>query len=110
MRRAWFCDGCDKEHPTKAAAKGCEKTHEPFIRVTVLGISGLQAMKDSETKIGTVEFPIKDEFVLFHPEHGDIVIQIDSLIESIDTNAAGPVWINRFLDDEIKAEAEESDE
>ena len=108
MRRAWFCDCCDKEYIHEEWAKACEQTHEPFIRATVLGITGLQAMKDSQTKIGTVEFPIEDEFVLFHPEHGDIVIQIESLLESIDTNAAGPVWINRFLDDEAKAEAEKS--
>ncbi len=110
MRRAWFCDGCDKEYTMKTDAKACEQTHEPFIRVTVLGLSGLQSMKDSETNIGTVEFPVKDEFVLFHPKHGDIVIEIASLIESINTNEAGPVWIPRFHVEQAKAETEASDE
>ena len=110
MRRAWFCDGCDKEYTMQSGAKACEQTHEPFIRVTVLGISGLQAMKDSQTKIGTVEFPVKDEFVLFHPNYGDIVIQMKSLIESIDTNEAGPCWIPRFHVDQAKAETEKPDE
>ncbi len=93
MRRAWFCDGCGKEFTMEAWAKACETTHEPFIRASASG---------------SAEIELHKEFVLFHPEHGDIIIQIDSLIESIDTNAAGPGWINRFHDDEIKSEAEES--
>lgn len=108
MRRAWFCDGCDREHQTKAGAKACEQMHEPFIRAHILGIRDVEQIRNSAVHPDTTEFPIKDEFVLFHPEHGDIVIQIASLIESIDINAAGPVWIARFHDDEVRAEAEKS--
>ncbi len=96
MRRAWFCDGCNKEYTMEAWAKTCEGTHDPFIRAS----AGPEL----------AEIKVSGEFVLFHPEHGDIVIQIDSLIESIDSNGVGPVWINRFHDDEIKTEAEASDE
>lgn len=92
MRRAWFCDGCGKEHQAKAGAKACEEKHEPFIRAPVSS--------------GLPEIEISGEFILFHPEHGDIVIEIASLIESIDMNAAGPVWIARFHDDEQRVEAE----
>ena len=90
MRRAWFCDACGKEYTMEAWAKTCEGTHEPFIRADVVG-------------------PIEGEFVLFHPKHGDIVIELASLIKSIDTNEAGPCWIPRFHVDQAKAKAEKSE-